>query len=92
MPDVPPLPRAIARLAAPQDEPSSRAWSWVHHNIPAYLLTLPRYHHARGGEAVELPERPAAHHKGPRRLDGAVAMAICAITLNEAGAHAAASL
>ena len=51
---------------------------------------LPCCNHARGSDPAGLPERPPAQREGPGRLDGAVSMAICAMTWDGAGAHAAA--
>lgn len=39
MPDLVPLPKSIAGIFVPQDETSSRAWSWAQRNVPDYLLT-----------------------------------------------------
>lgn len=39
MPDLVPLPKSIAGIFVPQDETSSRAWSWAQRNVPDFLLT-----------------------------------------------------
>ena len=39
MRDAATLPKSIAGIFVPQDETSSRAWSWAQRNVPDYLLT-----------------------------------------------------
>jgi hypothetical protein len=36
---TPPIPRAIAGLAVPQDRISAQTWAWAHGRLPAYLLS-----------------------------------------------------